>query len=235
MNDTSPKNNPELLKLTAITLMTIDHLGFIFDDNVIMRSLGRLALPLFIIQLIFGFYLTKNHYQSLKNLVTFAFISYLPYSIFLNNYYLFHLDEINKAQIIWNIFLPLSISYLCLMMIEIKNYAAVILLLAISFNLDMDYYWYVPVMTCSLFYSNCNLNNRSSFFITLLIFISINTIYCIVKDTNYIQLIAPLGVILAFILLNIKINFRLPKYFYYWFYPCHLMLLVIIKVLYEYK
>ena len=120
-------------------------------------------------------------------------------------------------------------------MIEIKNYAAVILLLAISFNLDMDYYWYVPVMTCSLFYSNCNLNNRSSFFITLLIFISINTIYCIVKDTNYIQLIAPLGVILAFILLNIKINFRLPKYFYYWFYPCHLMLLVIIKVLYEYK
>ena len=58
--------NSNNLKCIAIICMIIDHIGFFFIDNVdystyiLCRSIGRIAMPLFIFLLVEGFFYTKN-------------------------------------------------------------------------------------------------------------------------------------------------------------------------------
>ena len=60
--------NPELLKIFAVLLMASDHIGAMLNDNILLRSLGRFALPLFIFQLVNGFISTKNENTNFKYL-----------------------------------------------------------------------------------------------------------------------------------------------------------------------
>ena len=62
----APNYTPELLKMAAVALMVLDHTGIVLDDNIILRSLGRLALPLFVYQLTSGFLASSNHIKTIK-------------------------------------------------------------------------------------------------------------------------------------------------------------------------
>ena len=75
--------NPELLKVTAVLFMVIDHVGALLNDNIFMRGLGRFALPLFIFQLVYGFTVSNNKNRNFKLLLIFSIISYFPYNIFI--------------------------------------------------------------------------------------------------------------------------------------------------------
>ena len=49
------------LKIIAIISMTIDHAGYIFfDNNFIMRSIGRIAMPVFSFFISEGYTKTRN-------------------------------------------------------------------------------------------------------------------------------------------------------------------------------
>lgn len=53
--------NGNIIKILAMIFMTIDHVGLvIFENNLIMRTIGRLAYPLFAFMLAEGCYYTKN-------------------------------------------------------------------------------------------------------------------------------------------------------------------------------
>lgn len=53
------------LKLIAIISMVIDHIGYaLFSNNLIMRSVGRLAFPIFTYCAMIGYFKTKD----LKNI-----------------------------------------------------------------------------------------------------------------------------------------------------------------------
>ena len=53
--------NGNVLKLIAVISMTIDHMGLmLFNDNLIMRCIGRLAFPIFGFMIAEGCFYTKN-------------------------------------------------------------------------------------------------------------------------------------------------------------------------------
>ena len=53
--------NGNIIKILAIIFMTIDHVGLVlFENNLILRSIGRLSYPLFAFMLAEGCFYTKN-------------------------------------------------------------------------------------------------------------------------------------------------------------------------------
>ena len=225
------KTSPELLKISAVLLMVLDHIGALLNDNTLLRGLGRLALPLFILQLVFGFISTNNENRNFKLLFIFALISYFPYNIFIYGDYTQNLVNELEIKGSWNVFLPLAISYFCLIQFKTKNLTALSLMLVISMFIDMDYDWFIPVMTVIAYQIVISsLTTSNKWILMFFCYFMLNLFYSIQINAVWMQLIVPLGIPLAWCLLNVNIRFRLPKMFYYWFYPVHLLILSFYKV-----
>ena len=70
------------LKLFAVFCMVIDHLGVIFfDDALWMRCIGRLAMPIFCFFVAEGYYHTHDRKRYLLRMGLFALISELPFDL----------------------------------------------------------------------------------------------------------------------------------------------------------
>ena len=75
------------IKLLAMVLMVMDHVGWwLFHENFIgrgmyllMRSMGRMAFPLFCFLMVIGFEHTKNRTKYLTRLTGFSIISQIPF------------------------------------------------------------------------------------------------------------------------------------------------------------
>lgn len=70
------------LKIIAVIIMTIDHTGYVlFDNNYIMRSIGRISMPIFSFFISEGYIKTKNKKKYLTRLGIFALISEIPFDL----------------------------------------------------------------------------------------------------------------------------------------------------------
>lgn len=81
----SPTHRNDTLKIIAIMTMLIDHIGAIFfPDQMLWRTIGRIAFPIFSWQLVEGFVHTCSRTRYALRLFAFACISQFPY-MFLNS------------------------------------------------------------------------------------------------------------------------------------------------------
>ena len=214
----------EFLKWIAIITMTLDHIGLVlYPQYSIFRIVGRISFPLFAYLLVLGIESTRNLRRYFYRLFFFALISQIPFSL------------ANGIQL-WeylNIFFTLALGLKLIYFLE-KNSIALFIPLIASIFIPVDYGGY-GVASVLIFYLL-----RKDKRLGVGLFILINIIY-IFFDSS----IQPFSLIaLPLILLHndgkypfnqIKRKTRHPllrKYFFYIYYPLHLMILALIKIYY---
>ncbi|PZE19932.1 TraX family protein [Paenibacillus xerothermodurans] len=75
----------ELLQITAMVTMLIDHVGAVFfPEHIILRMIGRLAFPLYAFGIVQGYLYTSNVKKYMLRLGLLALISQVPFSLALD-------------------------------------------------------------------------------------------------------------------------------------------------------
>ena len=214
------------LKILAIITMTIDHIGAIIYPNIdAFRIIGRISFPIFCFLLVEGFKHTHNRFRYFIRLLLFAIITQPIYDYAFNNHEL-------------NILFTFSLSFLLLSSLEfikkiinkynkgIENYLyktisylliyIIFLILSIILNVD---YQALGISLVLIFYLSPNI------LLSLLLYL----IIAITLDVNNIQLYSLIAFIFIYFY-NGKKGKNI-KYFFYLYYPLHLLLLKGLSIL----
>ena len=221
------------LKIIAIILMIIDHLGavILYHGNLVpnaaaavgmspndihtvysaLRFLGRASFPIFCFLIVQGFIHTSNKRKYATRLLLFALISEVPFDIaILNSWWTM------DAQ---NVFFTLLIGFCVLWLIEslqdkmILQIIVIGLGMGLAFLLKTDYSYWGVILIAALYY-----------------FRSWPVMQTI---SGCIFLLWEAPATLAFIPINMYNGKRgiSMKYLFYIFYPAHLLLLALIRYL----
>jgi hypothetical protein len=193
--------------------MLIDHIGMVFFPNaIILRCIGRIAFPLFFYSTFIGYFKTKNIKKYIIRLLILAIISEPIYILLLD-----------KIEI--NICFSLMIELLILYLLDKKMYLEYILLFTISliFIPITSYLLFILFLTPIFFYTR---NTKWLFSISYILFI----VLMVILGYSKIYLLCLLALPLFIIKIDYKININ--KYFFYAFYPVHLLVLYAIKLLF---
>lgn len=235
------KLNSNHLKLIAIIAMTIDHVADLMypgmSNNMIsniLHIIGRLTAPIMFFFICEGFYYTKNLKKYILRLFIFAIISHFAYCFaFGINYIPFSSGNIfNQTSIMWS----LAWSVVVLYIVNCKNnlkewqkWLLVILINIITFSSD---YSCISVMAILSMYSNRG--NLKEQFISMSFWILIYAVISYLFVSKIYGLITA-GVILVYPLLNAyngkKGKLKWMKCFFYLYYPLHLILIGILRII----
>lgn len=204
------------LKVLAVVTMLIDHIGAILFPSVLLfRIIGRLSFPLFCFLISEGLLYTANLKGYLERLFFFALISEVPYDLAFHGTVYYPQSQ----NVFFTLFLGLAaISFLHSYLGSRPASALVLALVCVLFAeaLHTDYGWF-GVILIIIFY--CFKNYRTK---GVLIFAVFNTGYGLLTGT--VKLYAVLAGFPIF-LYNGKKGRLNWKYFFYAFYPAHLLLL----------
>ena len=192
--------------------MLIDHIGFLFFPQVVIfRIIGRLALPIFCLGVAQGFIHTSNFYKYLERLIVFAFIAQFSFGLAVNDFF--------KLNIIFGFALALII----LKFLTQKKYLWALPFFALPLFIEFDYGLFsIAMILCFYFFRNRNALLLTALTTSLLIFNWNNA---------WIQGFAFFGVLLAIYWPKDRLKLKLPKMFFYWFYPLHLLILYLIRLI----
>lgn len=202
------------LDLVALITMVIDHIGACYNIKT-FRYIGRLAFPIYAFKISEGYIHTKNNKRYLLRLLIFAAISEIPYQLFKYN---------NISLTFSNVYVTLLLGLISLDVLKknqnkIKKIVAVVLICICAELLGSDY-GSKGVRLIIIFYLT---HNRR---LMQFIFVSILWIF------SY-KLYGIFGVLSLGIIWMYKpskyIKYRISKYFWYWIYPLHLVVFLLIK------
>jgi hypothetical protein len=211
----------DIIKLSAIATMTIDHIGFIFyPDMILFRIIGRLAFPFFAYLIALGLESTKKPIKYILTLLTFGFISQIPYIL------AFNIQPFERL----NIFFSLFFGAITIYYFKKRSIIAFIpIILSLVFNTEGTFY-----VVLSVLFMNLLLNDKK---IGILALFALNLPFLFEFDIQILALLA-LPIILLHLTERLKIEiiisdnslfYTLRKYFFYVYYPLHLALLFLIS------
>lgn len=231
------------IKLIAIITMFCDHFGdAILGRFSILNIIGRIAFPLFCFQIVIGYKHSKNINKYIMRLLLFGIISQIPFSLFTYSY-------VGRFDLL-NVYFTLAFGLLAVYLLDIlpKKYKFIavvfdIFLMIIAEFLQTDYGWFgVCLIICIyLFYNDkkSNISNSETsltFFNNNLLFSIVFFALVVIKYSNYfvagsytmaiVQILGTFFPIIFMLLYNGKKGHSM-KYFFYIFYPLHLLILVI--------
>lgn len=216
------KINGAILKYIAMICMLIDHTAvildgyfeFIFKNYTLMRSIGRIAFPIFIFLLIEGFTHTSNKRKYIRNMGMFALISEIPFDLAFNDRF-FYLGY-------QNVFFTLFIGLLMLYYIEkydnkFLNLGIILIACLIAEYILKSDYGYLGIIAIAIFYFAHNSGNLEKFimyeiaflfeFISFVHIANILTVYCYNGKRG-----------------------KQNKWLFYIFYPVHILILYLIRL-----
>lgn len=210
------------IKMLAIVTMLIDHIGYMLaylfyynkDMQIwvkILRTVGRIAFPLFCFLLVEGFIHTKNIKKYAIRLFIFSLISEIPYDLALYRELTF------DAQ---NVFFTLLIGLLVLAAMKkfSDNYLIQAIMVGLGCGLSIllktDYNWEGIIIIVILYYFRNNILMKTIVGGVMMFYSSLGFGY----GMAVLSLI-PIR------LYNGTKGKNYMKYLFYWFYPVHLLIL----------
>lgn len=222
------------LKMIAIITMLIDHIGaftlgegLLYQDYVqnnpvlfqnlkilyiVMRQIGRLAFPIFCFLLVEGFLHTKNVRKYALRLLLFAFISEVPFDLAIGGTFF----DFSQQNIFFTLFIGL------LVMIAASRFEGKILFQLIIFIIGM----------LSGYLLNVDYSYMGIFLLEVLYFFRFNRRNQVCSGA--ISVLWEPAAALSFIPIwfyNGKRG-RSMKYFFYWFYPVHILILAAVNMIF---
>ena len=203
----------QFIQIIAALTMLIDHIGAVFfPQSIGFRAIGRLSFPLFAFGIAQGVACTRNFRKYFGRILLAAIISQPIY------YMLFHMTQLNPLfMLAW------GGAALYFWRQEKKGIAAVMLFGSVF--VDMSYSWY-GVWTIFLF-GFYAVKETTCFYGQ----VAINAIYGFTTGA-WLQILS----LFSFGFLDGKwrieaLSKKLPRYFFYVFYPLHLLVLWGIKTI----
>ena len=221
------------LKVIALVTMTIDHIGVIFGTIFydIMRAVGRISFPIFAFLLTEGFIHTKSFTKYFLRILALAFISELIY-----DYFFFDTLYYPDAN---NIFFTLALGLITLYLFnKSKKLVAKFCDTRIESKLilSMMYVFIIVIMGAIASYLNFDYG---------VLGILIISFFYLFKD-HYLLLVLSIGlatllfdspvqlfslISLIFIYLYDKRLGKKCKWFFYFYYPVHILVLGLISLI----
>ncbi len=225
--------NRNIIKCIAAAAMLIDHIGLLFVPiatplGTAMRVVGRLTAPIMCFFLVEGFIHTSSKKKYGTRLLIFAVISQIPFAYMMYNYFwVAHFNVI-------------ATFFLCFMILlvfeEVENVFLKVLLIAVLASLGYFCDWglMAPLWVMCFYLCKDNKNKMALWYCVLCAFWVIRC--CIVKfdeGGNWYDSLWQLGSVLALPILYTYNgeggkSGKFSKWFFYWFYPLHLLVLGII-------
>lgn len=203
-------NKNDILKIIAIISMIIDHIGHVFFPKIIeFRIIGRIAFPIFAYQIAVGYIHTKNLRNYKLRLLFFALVSQVPYFL-----------VFPKGL---NIFFNLLLAVIAIELYDKKRYLALGgLFIYIHLITKVTFFGYgiYGILLSLIFYIFSKETMKISIGFVLL------TISYWLYNNIFVQLYAILA--LPIILIDWKYKILLNKWWFYLFYPTHLLLIYIV-------
>lgn len=235
------------LKWIAIVTMLIDHVGAVlvldwyvqqptaelYNAYYLMRTVGRIAFPIFCFLLVEGFFHTRDRRKYALRLGLFCLVAEPPFDLALEGR-LFQSDD-------QNVFFTLLFGFLAMWgsweLSRRQNWhpalASAVMLIPCGIGaalLQTDYDCFGVLLILALFVgrSICPENNAATRLVQLLLGSFAILWYCW-ANSNWLEIYAVLGLVLTLLYSGQRGNG--PKWFFYWFYPVHLTLLGIVKMI----
>lgn len=228
-----------LLKIIGIITMLFDHIGdSILGHFSFFNLVGRIAFPIFAFQCVQGYMHTKNLKKHFIKLLIFACISQIPFMLFLstfaNTFYL-------------NIFFTFTLGILALYLYDksknkIFGFLSVLFISIIGHFIQVDYgaFGILLMFTFYFFCDNKKTNHNFAMQHKKTVMSIIVIFLCFIKYvpdilnapylfTTYLSCAIFTCLSLIFILFYNQKEGPKSKYFFYIFYPLHLLILYILS------
>lgn len=225
--------NSFTLKMIGIVTMFIDHTGYIlFPNDLWFRIVGRLAFPIFAFLIAEGFRHTRDVYKYLLRLSIFAVVIQLP---FILAGLIPALDF--GVSVPYNIFFTLALGLLVLIMLEKNRKLLVLLPLVIAFiyyfNPDYGFYGLATILVMYYLKDEWLVVGwiALNFFLYLFSTNGVTLFTGSIESLRYssVQVWSIMSIFII-MLYNHKKGPKM-KYFFYLFYPIHLIVLYGISML----
>ena len=219
------------LKLIAVAAMLIDHVNVIFvgPEHNVWRGIGRIAFPIFAFMIAQGAVRTKNKALYALRLFAFGVISEIPYDLAVKGTFL----EFTRQNVYFTLLLGL-ISVYCLDFLR-KNHLGVLgIITTIACGLGAHFlaseYSFMGVVVITFMYIFSTIKTDARYLGFALSGLMTVFVYRYPLDLG----IMPTQVYAAFCVIplalyNGKRGKKMNKYFFYAFYPAHLLILYLIK------
>ena len=227
--------NIHKIKYLAVLSMILDHIASVLFapdaiGYIILKLIGRIAAPAMCFALAQGFIHTSNRKKYFLRLIIFAVISQIPYSYYMSGSIWFPTG---------NMLFTLACSFLLLEVVEHHKFLGILsipIVISILYIATFtDWFIFGPLFTLS-FYLNKGNKDLQAFCHACISFLSLgySTYICMQQGLSWYSQVWQIGVILFIpitYLYNGKLGnkFTFNKWFFYLFYPLHLLVIGIIR------
>lgn len=216
--------------------MLLDHIGMIFSSQLtatvwgsvlytVFRVLGRLTAPIMCFFLVQGFIYTHSKKQYAIRLAIFALLSQIPYALARKHSLL--TPDFNMIFV-----LLISFAILCIWESRLENVPKIVLLVILTcLSLFCDWGLFAPLMV--LFFYVFRADHKNQIMTYCLLAILVNIMSCLILPMNGFAWYTELWQLGLFLFIPLLFIYNgqpgsraaFHKWFFYIFYPAHLLLL----------